>query len=89
VVIGQNAGEIIDRFHGRNESFAEAKNTSFSALGRLSPSPGTGEMKVTLFENVFAKVALPYEQLPPCFDVKRGQIERSDRPDASLLRDLP
>jgi hypothetical protein len=76
VRIEQKTGKIIDRFHGRNQSLAEAKNTSFSALGRLSPSPMSGEMRVTLFENVFAKVALPYDQLPPCFDVRRFEISQ-------------
>jgi hypothetical protein len=75
VRIGQKTGKIIDSFHGRNQSLAENKNTSFSALGRLSPSPVSGEMQVTLFENVFAKVPLPYDQLAPCFDVKRVEID--------------
>jgi hypothetical protein len=69
-------GETIDSFHGRNQSVAEAKNRSFSTLGRLSTSLVSGEMQVTLFENVFAKVPLPYDQLPRCFDVKRIEIDR-------------
>jgi hypothetical protein len=66
-------GKITDSFHGRNQSFAAAKNTSFSALGRLSRYSGV--MKVTLFENVFSKLKIQYERLPVCFDVINIQIE--------------
>ena len=74
IIIGKNTGKPIDSFLGRNQSLAKNKHTSFSALGRLSPSPASGVMTVTLFENIFAKIALPYEQLPLCFDVKRVEI---------------
>jgi hypothetical protein len=70
--IGLQTGKIIDSFHGRNRSFAEGKNTSFSALGRLAPD--RSEMKVTLFENPFAKLPLPYGRLPTCFGVVRAEI---------------
>jgi hypothetical protein len=56
-------------FYGRNQSLSEIKNTSFSAVGRLHPKMG-----VTLFENAFAKVKIPYEKLPSCFEVKRVEI---------------
>lgn len=67
---GERRGHL---FHGRNQSFAEQKNTSFSALGRLSPQ--RGDMKVALFENVFAKLPIPYAVLPPCFEILRVNIE--------------
>ena len=54
----------------------EKGNTSFSAVGRLCDRGG--EMTVTLFENVFSAVKIPYELLPPCFDSKRVNI--SDEP---------
>ncbi|HCN19802.1 MAG TPA: hypothetical protein DIS73_05900 [Planctomycetia bacterium] len=64
--------KITDRFYGQNQSLSEMKNTSFSAVGRLSPY--LGKMKVTLFENVFSKVKIQYDRLPACFDVIRIQI---------------
>ncbi len=73
VVFNNSYGKISDSFHGRNQSFAAAKNTSFSAVGRLSPY--LGKMKVALFENVFSKVKINYDRLPVCFDVIFFQIE--------------
>ncbi len=61
-------------FCGRNSSVSESWNTSFSAVGRLAPILKSGKMTVTLFENVFAKVRLPYEQLPACFEVKHVEL---------------
>lgn len=74
VTFDKSKGRIVDHFHGRNQSFALAKNTSFSAIGRLSPSLGV--MKATLFENVFAKNKIQYSKLPSCFDVINIQIEK-------------
>jgi hypothetical protein len=73
VTIGKNKGEIVDQFHGRNQTLGLEKNTSFSAIGRLSPSFGV--MKVTLFENIFTKYKIQYEKLPQCFDVINIQLE--------------
>lgn len=73
VVFNKSTGKIIDSFQGQNQSLSEAKNTSFSAVGKLSPY--FGKMKVTLFENVFSKAKIPYQQLPQCFDVIHIQIE--------------
>jgi hypothetical protein len=39
---------------------------------------------VQLFENVFAKIKLPYEALPACFGVQRIQIDASAFHDAGL-----
>ena len=75
VIFDKNKGKITDSFLGRNQSFAAAKNTSFSAVGRLSPYFGI--MKVTLFENVFSKVKIQYDRLPlpSCFELINIQIE--------------
>lgn len=73
VIFDKSKGEITDSFYGRNQSFSVAKNTSFSAVGRLSPY--FGMMKVTLFENVFSKMKIQYDKLPVCFDVINIQIE--------------
>jgi hypothetical protein len=72
LLLNRRTGTIVDRFYGRNQSLAEAKNTSFSAVARLAPYP-TG-MNVTLFENPFGKVKIPYEKLPSCFDVIRVEV---------------
>jgi hypothetical protein len=63
-------GKIVgDLRHCRNQSLSPLKNTSFSAVGRLHPKAG-----ITLFENAFAKIRMPYEKLPPCFEVRRVEI---------------
>ena len=77
VAIDPKTMKTVDYFHGRNKSFGEAKNTSFSAVGRLYPI--CGRLEVTLFENVFAKAKLPFAAIPPCFEVKRVNITTSDR----------
>jgi len=53
LLLDKNTRTIVDAFQGRNQSLTEKKNTSFSAVGRLSPY--TGKITVTLFENVFSK----------------------------------
>jgi hypothetical protein len=37
-------------------------------------------MNVTLFENPFAKVKIPYEKLPSCFDVIKVEVTRVNIP---------
>jgi hypothetical protein len=55
-------------FNGAGGMLQERKkNTSFSAVGHLCDRGGM--TNVTLFENVFAKVKIPYDQIGPCFDV--------------------
>jgi hypothetical protein len=73
LVFNKGTAKIMNYFQGQNLSLSEAKNTSFSAIGRLSPY--YGQMKVTLFENAFSKVKIDYEKLPPCFEVINIQIE--------------
>ncbi len=73
LLLNKSTGEIMDSFHGQNQSLTETKNTSFSAVGRLSPY--FGRMKVTLFENVFSRLKLQCDRLPACFDVINVQIE--------------
>src|ERR1700730_10251206 len=51
-------GQVLDDFQGRNKSFSQNKSAYFSALGRLMLR--NGEMTVTLFENMFAAVPIPY-----------------------------
>jgi hypothetical protein len=61
-----------DLFNGKNQLLQTSKNTSFSAVGRLCDRGGV--ITVTLFQKVFCKVPVPYEQLPPCFEVRLVEI---------------
>ena len=72
LLLNKKTRETSDLFNGRNQLLQENKNTSFSAVGRLCDRGG--KITVTLFDNVFSKVKMPYEQLPPCFDAKRIEI---------------
>ncbi len=75
-LINKNTGTLSELFSGRNKMLQKNTNTSFSAVGRLSDR--NGEMKVALFENVFAAVKIPFGQVPACFDIIRVNI--SDEP---------
>jgi hypothetical protein len=75
VVLDRESPQIVNSYYGENNWLREGKNTSFSALGRLRPIEG--KWMITFFENAFAKVKLPYDALPPCFEVKRFQISRA------------
>lgn len=82
VLVDRNTRETSEIFNGRNNSLQESKNTSFSAVGRLADKSRktngeiVRELTVTLFENVFAEVKLPYDQLPPCIEVRRVKVSR-------------
>ena len=65
-VLSRETRQILDAGHGRNRSFSEDKNTSFTALGHLAPRRGI--MTIRLFANKHAKVHLPVG-LPPCFEI--------------------
>jgi len=71
-LLSRNTLRTSDWFNGKNDSLQERKNTSFSAVGRLSDRGG--KTTATLFENVFAKVRIPYDRLPACFDVRRADV---------------
>lgn len=72
IQIDRNTRRASEKFNGRNQSLQRGKNTSFSAVGRLSDRGG--KTTVTLFENTFARVRIPYNRLPPCFDVRRPEV---------------
>lgn len=72
MLIDKHSQETSEFFHGRKNEMQESKNTSFSAVGHLCNRGGT--TTVTLWENVYAKVKIPFEQLPPCFAVRRVDI---------------
>jgi hypothetical protein len=75
LLLDPGTGSTVDAFHGQNQSMREAWNTEFGAIGRLSR--GSERMIVTLFENVFAQVKVPFEKLPTCFDVIRVNYLRT------------
>jgi hypothetical protein len=72
-LINKNTGNGSELFHGRNQLLQRNKNTSFSAVGHLCDRGG--ETTVKLFENAFAAVKLPLDEMPPCLGVVRVQID--------------
>jgi len=72
LTLDRSTGAKLDAFHGRNQSMRKEWNTEFSSIGRLKR--GSERMAVTLFENVFSRVSIPYEKLPACFDARRVKI---------------
>ena len=72
IAIDKNTHEASEMFNGKNQSLQPGKNTSFSAVGHLCDR--NGKTTVTLFENIYAQVKLPFERLPPCFRVRRFEV---------------
>jgi hypothetical protein len=72
IAIDKRTHQTSEIFNGKNQSLQSGKNTSFSAVGRLCDR--NGKTTVTLFENIYAQVKLPFEHLPPCFDVRRAEL---------------
>lgn len=75
ILLNRETRAASDWFNGKDQMLQENKNTSFSAVGHLCDRGG--RTVVTLYENVFAKVKIPYNQLPACFDVPRIEVSRS------------
>ncbi len=76
VLLNKRARAASEMFNGKNQLLQNNKNTSFSAVGRMCDRGGP--ITVTLFENVFSAVQMPFDLLPTCFEVKR--IDISDEP---------
>ena len=74
VLVDRSTRKTSEMYNGKGDYLQENKNTSFSAVGRLSDL--TGEPAVTLFENAYAKVSVPYDLLPSCFQVRRVTISK-------------
>lgn len=74
IVLDRQNSAASDWFNGKDQMLHERKNTSFSAVGHLCDRGG--KTTVTLYENIFAKVKIPYDQLPTCFDVPRIVVSR-------------
>lgn len=73
-LIDTKTRETSEPFNGKHASLQPEKSTSFGAVGRLADR--MGEPTVALFENAYAKVQVPYDELPACFEVKRVEISR-------------
>jgi len=63
--------------NGMDRTPDESDNASFSAVGHLCDRGGTTTVK--LYENVFAKVKVPWGQLPECFDVQSFDVTTHSR----------
>ena len=72
ILINGETRTTSDWFNGKDRMLREGQNTSFSAVGHLCDRGG--RTTVTLYENVFATVKVPYSQLPACFDVRRINV---------------
>jgi hypothetical protein len=72
IIINRETRTASDWFNGKGQMLRESKKTSFSAVGHLCDRGGT--TMVTLYENVFAKIKVPYSQLPACFDLRRIDV---------------
>ena len=77
---GNNSMMQPDQTTEQGQTVKPSKNTSFSAVGHLCDRGGT--TTVTLFENLYAKVKLPKDQLPPCFEVPHIEIREDLRLEA-------
>jgi hypothetical protein len=75
ILLNRETRAASDWFNGKDQMLQESKNTSFSAVGHLCDRGG--KTTVTLYENVFAKVKIPYSQLPACFDVPHIEVSRN------------
>ncbi len=75
ILLNRETRAASDWFNGKDRMLQESKNTSFSAVGHLRDRGG--KTTVTLYENVFAKINIPYNQLPACFDVPRIEVSRN------------
>jgi hypothetical protein len=60
-------------FHGQKKALREDKNNSFSAVGWLHRNQDG--VAVHLYENMYAKLPLNYESLPPAMQYNRVQSQ--------------
>jgi hypothetical protein len=74
ILLNRETRAASDWFNGKDQMLQESKNTSFSAVGHLRDRGG--KTSVTPYENVFAKIKIPYNQLPACFDVPHIEVSR-------------
>lgn len=60
-------GQIADSYFGLDAKFGPKCNTSFSAIGHLLETKTVPIIKI--YANHFARNALNFEELPPCFEI--------------------
>ena len=72
ILINRENRTASDWFNGKDRMLQESTNTSFSVVGHLGDRGA--KTTVTLYENIFAKLKVPYGQLPACFDVQRIDV---------------
>jgi len=69
VTIILETDQVSHPFHGKNRTLREDTNTSFSAIGHLyigKNGPG-----IHLYENMYAKVPIDFQNLPSCINWNR------------------
>jgi len=64
---------ITDRYRDRSAALQRGRNTSFSGIGHLSTTPKGP--RVHVYENVFARVPLPFDGFPEAIGVSRIEVE--------------
>jgi len=69
----KNENGFTDYFYGKNGTFKNDKNTSFSAVGCLTDIHDI--IKVKLYENVFAKNKLDFYEIPKSIEVTRIELK--------------
>jgi hypothetical protein len=74
ILLNRETRTASDWFNGKGQMLQDTKNTSFSAIGHLCDRGG--KITVTLYENIFARVKIPYAQLPSCFEVPCIEVSR-------------
>lgn len=72
VVLDPKENRITDSYHGRNQSFRENKNASFSAVGGIYRTKKG--LNVLIYENVFAEHPLNFSSLPDCIKATRIEL---------------
>lgn len=69
VVLNLDENRITDSYEGRNRSFREGKNTSFSAVGCIKQTKEGPT--VLIYENIFSDNPLDFLSLPNCIEAVR------------------
>ena len=73
IMIEKNTRQSSEMFHGNNQLLQERKNTSFSSVGRLCDRDRRHHRDLVR-KRVFKSRKLPYDRLPPCFEVRRVEV---------------
>jgi hypothetical protein len=60
-------------FHGKNARLMHDKNRSFSSVGHLKKI-ASAATEITLYENIYARIQMPFARMPACFEIKRIEI---------------